>query len=218
MNESAQKILIVTAVAAEREAVLRGLAGDDRYEVIAAGVGLAAAASRTAKTLASGHYKLVISAGIGGGFPGQAPVGSLVVASDIIAADLGSETPDGFLSVDKLGFGSAYIQTPSKLAVLLTEALQAAGLIAACGPILSVSTTTGTKATAEALTARVPGAAAEAMEGFGVAQAAQDFGLPVLEIRAISNAVGPRDRDAWKIPQALQTLEAAISQLPEVLT
>lgn len=218
MNESVPKILIVTAVAAEREAVLRGLAGIDPYEVIAAGVGPAAAASRTARTLASGHYQLVISAGIGGGFPGQAPVGSLVVASDIIAADLGSETPEGFLSVDRLGFGSAYIQTTPELAERLTSVLQEAGLVATCGPVLSVSTTTGTKETAEALAARVPGAAAEAMEGFGVAQAAQDFGLPVLEIRAISNAVGPRDRDAWKIPQALQALEAAISKLPEVLT
>lgn len=217
MNESVPKILIVTAVAAEREAVLRGLAGNDPYEVIAAGVGPAAAASCTARTLASGHYQLVISAGIGGGFPGQAPVGSLVVASEIIAADLGSETPEGFLSVDKLGFGSAYIQTTPELAERLTSVLQEAGLPATCGPVLSVSTTTGTKETAEALAARVPGAAAEAMEGFGVAQAAQDYGLPVLEIRAISNAVGPRDRDAWKIPQALQALEAAISKLPEVL-
>lgn len=218
MNESVQKILIVTAVSAEKEAVLRGLAGNDRYEVITAGVGPAAAASRTARALASGHYKLVISAGIGGGFPNQAPIGSLVVASDIIAADLGSETPDGFLSVDKLGFGSAYIQTPAKLVVQLTETLQAADLMAVCGPILSVSTTTGTKATADALEARVPGAAAEAMEGFGVAQAAQDCGLPVIEIRAISNAVGPRDRDAWKIPQALRVLEAGISRLPEVFS
>lgn len=218
MNESVKKILIVTAVAAEKEAVLRGLNGEDRYEVITAGVGPAAAAASTARALGSGQYKLVISAGIGGGFSGQAPVGSVVVASSIIAADLGSETQEGFLSVDQLGFGSAYIQTPPKLMRQITEAFQAAGLIALSGPILSVSTTTGTQATADALAARVPGAAAEAMEGFGVAQAAHDCGLPVLEIRAVSNIVGPRNRDAWKIPQALQALETAISQLSEVLS
>lgn len=218
MNESTPKILIVTAVDAERDTILRGLAGNEQYEVIAAGVGPSAAASRTAVALSSGHYKYVISAGIGGGFPGKAPIGSLVIASKIIAADLGSETPDGFLSVEELGFGSACIQTPSVISEQLTRALQSAGLSAICAPILCVSTTTGTKETADALAVRNPGAAAEAMEGFGVAQAAQDFGLPVLEIRAISNMVGPRNRDAWKIPQALQTLEAAISILPEVLT
>ncbi|WP_054956263.1 futalosine hydrolase [Paenibacillus dakarensis] len=218
MNDSSPKILVVTAVDAEKEAVLRGLAGNDQYDVIAGGVGPAASASRTAMALASGHYKYVISAGIGGGFPGRAPVGSVVTASAIIAADLGSETPDGFLSVDELGFGSSHIHPLSELSELLTVRLQAAGLQAVLAPILSVSTTTGTRESAEALISRSPEAAAEGMEGFGVAQAAQDFGLPVLEIRAISNLVGPRDRDAWNIPEALRVLEAVSSTLPEVLT
>ncbi|MEC0067451.1 futalosine hydrolase, partial [Paenibacillus thiaminolyticus] len=67
------------------------------------------------------------------------------------------------------------------------------------------------------LAQRVPGAAAEAMEGYGVAVAARQFGLPAFEIRSISNAVGPRNRAAWRIPEALKALEAACSVLPEVL-
>ncbi|WP_456320002.1 phosphorylase family protein, partial [Paenibacillus zanthoxyli] len=68
-----------------------------------------------------------------------------------------------------------------------------------------------------ALAARVPGAAAEAMEGCGVAAAALARNLPVLEIRAISNPVGPRDRDAWRIGEALEALAAAGPILSEVL-
>src|SRR2546423_804787 len=49
-------------------------------------------------------------------------------------------------------------------------------------------------------------AAAEAMEGFGVATAAAMAELPFVEIRAISNAVGPRDREAWRIDAALEAL------------
>ncbi|MEC0122600.1 futalosine hydrolase, partial [Paenibacillus apiarius] len=64
---------------------------------------------------------------------------------------------------------------------------------------------------------RVPGAAAEAMEGYGVAVAAQACGVPVLELRSVSNAVGPRNRDAWRIPEALKALEAASAVLMEVL-
>ncbi|GAE07797.1 menaquinone via futalosine step 2 [Paenibacillus sp. JCM 10914] len=56
------------------------------------------------------------------------------------------------------------------------------------------------------------------MEGFGVATAAAAAAIPVLEIRSISNMVGPRDRGAWKIKEALQALEQASSLLPEVLT
>jgi futalosine hydrolase len=161
---------------------------------------------------------LVISAGIGGGFSGQADVGSLVVASEIIAADLGAETAEGFLSLDALGFGSARVAVDADLASKLTQALGAAGLPVHCGPVLTVSTVTGTAETARARVAQVPGAAAEGMEGFGVAAAAMDHGVPALEIRAISNAVGPRDRDAWRIKDALDALEAASTILREVLS
>ncbi|WP_334072785.1 futalosine hydrolase [Paenibacillus sp. A14] len=224
-----RRVLIMTAVEAERSAVLRGLSrggasaapglpGGPAFDVRLAGVGPALAAASTAAELAAdGGYELVVSAGIGGGFPGRAPVGSLVVASDIVAADLGAETPDGFASVDELGFGTARVPVAEALAARWTAALQAAGLPVCSGPVLTLSTVTGTAVTAELLAARVTGAAAEAMEGFGVAVAARRLNLPVLEIRAVSNAVGPRQRELWKIGDALQALERACSYLPEVL-
>ncbi|OXM84307.1 futalosine hydrolase [Paenibacillus rigui] len=212
------RVLIMTSVQAEKEAVLRGLREDGRFDVVVAGVGPASAAASTAAALAAADYRLVISAGIAGGFQGQAGLGSLVVASEIIAADLGAETPDGFLSLDELGFGSARVPVDTALAGRVTEAFRSAGLTALCGPVLTVTTVTGTADRAAELASRAPGAAAEGMEGFGVATAAQHRGIPVLEIRAISNPVGPRDRDAWRIGDALAALEAASSQLPEVLT
>ncbi|QLG42423.1 futalosine hydrolase [Paenibacillus sp. E222] len=258
---STKRVLIVTAVDAEKEAVLRGL-GDkaaERFDVIAAGVGPASAAAGTAAALAFASaaagasalaqgsaapsqtdaaqasaassrpgplagtgltpaYTLVVSAGIGGGFPGRADVGSLVVADAMVAADLGSQTPDGFLSVDELGFGSSRVAADAVLAARLRHELQRAGLAVSGGTAVTVSTATGTAETAAELLRRVPDAAAEGMEGFGVATAAQQFGLPALELRAISNAVGPRDRDAWRIKDALDALQAASSILREVLT
>ncbi|NGZ75076.1 futalosine hydrolase [Saccharibacillus alkalitolerans] len=211
------RVLVVTAVEAEREAVLAGLNGDERFDVVAAGVGVAAAAAGTARALAGGGYARVVSAGIAGGFAGAAEIGSLVVASRIVAADLGSDSPDGFISVDELGFGSSVIPAEDEVSAALACALRGAGLDARLGPVLTVATTTGTLAGAQALAARVPGAAAEGMEGFGVAEAARQFGLPALELRAISNAVGPRDRESWKIGEALGALRMASSILPEVL-
>jgi futalosine hydrolase len=213
----APRVLIVTAVAAERDAVLRGLQGSRRFHVIAAGAGTAAAAAGTAAALAAGSYGCVISAGIGGGFPGRAPVGSLAVASEMIAADLGAETPEGFRSAAELGFGSVSVPADSGTVQALQAALAAAGLAVSTGPVLTVSTATGTAETAAALEARVPGAAAEAMEGYGVAVAAKALGIAALEIRAISNPVGPRDRAAWKIGEALEQLTAAAGIILEVL-
>lgn len=211
------RILVMTAVESEREAVLRGLKGDTRFAVELAGVGAPSAAASTALVLAAGDVRLVISAGIGGGFAEATGLESVVVADAIIAADLGAETADGFSSVDELGFGCSRITVNTAISQRIVQALRAAGQTAVAGPILTVTTATGTSATAEQLAKRVPGAAAEAMEGYGVAVAANKLGLPVMEIRTISNAVGPRDRAAWRIKEALQALEAAFSTITEVI-
>ncbi|MEO3841048.1 MULTISPECIES: futalosine hydrolase [unclassified Streptomyces] len=205
---SGARVLVVVAVAAEAEAVERGGRG---YDVVIGGVGPAAAAAGAAGALAAAPvpYDLVIAAGIGGGFAGVAPVGGVVVADEIVAADLGAETPDGFVSVTELGFGAVAHRPPPAAA---RAAAEAAGAV--LGTVLTVSTVTGSAGRAAELRRRHPRAAAEAMEGFGVAEAATRHGVPVLEIRAVSNAVGPRDRAAWRIPEALNALTAAFAALP----
>ncbi|PKV86413.1 futalosine hydrolase [Streptomyces sp. TLI_146] len=204
------RVLVVTAVPAERDAVTRACPAG--FDVLAGGVGPAAAAASTAAALARTPYDLVVSAGIGGGFRPVAPVGSLVVASRIVAADLGADTPEGYLDVEALGFGRSAHLPPQGLGRAVADATGAA-----YGPVLTVSTVTGTAARAAELAARHPGAAAEAMEGFGVAEAAAQQGVPALEIRAVSNAVGPRDRSAWRIGDALGALTDAFGKLPPAL-
>jgi futalosine hydrolase len=211
------RVLVMTSVSVEKDAILRGLTENSRFNVLVGGVGTAAAAASTATALADAEYDLVVCAGIAGGFKGRAEVGSLVVASEIVAADLGAQTPEGFRSLEELGFGSTRVPVDAGLVNQVIEGLHAAELPVTAGPILSVSTVTGTVATAMELAWRVPGAAAEAMEGYGVAIAAGLRGVPVLEIRAISNPIGPRDRAAWSIDEALKALESASSVLEEVL-
>ena len=216
MRVSEKVILVVTSVEAERQAILQGLKGDRRFDVVLGGVGSIAAGINTALALAEKEYRLVISAGIAGGFPNRAEVSSVVVASEIIVADLGVETLEGFTTIETLGFGSNKVNTELTQGEKLIEALGNSGIVLHKGPILTVSTVTGTQASANELLKRVPNAVAEAMEGFGVAYAAQTKGIPVLEVRAISNLVGPRDRDVWKIKEALEALTVASSKFSEV--
>jgi futalosine hydrolase len=227
-DEHPARVLVVVAVAASAEAVLRGLSGAAEpvalpggqllrgrhasgveVDVLAGGVGPAAVAAATATALLRHPYALAVSAGIAGGFAPLAPVGSLVVATELVAADLGAEAPEGFLTVEELGFGRSRHTPPPAAVRLAAEALGAAA-----GPVLTVSTVTGSAGRAAELAARHPGAAAEAMEGFGVAEAAARAGLPAFELRAVSNAVGPRDRAAWRIGEALAALERAVRSLP----
>jgi futalosine hydrolase len=211
-----KKVLIMTAVEGERDAVLRGLGSLPSVEVAIAGVGPVEAAIHTTKLLAAGKYELVVSAGIAGGYTGKAAIGSIVVASEMVAADLGAESGEGFQSLDKLGFGSARVEADAEWLSRTVDALNAAGLEVIVGPVLTLSTVTGTAKTAEELQQRITGACAEGMEGFGVASAAKAFGIPALELRTISNPVGPRDRAAWRIGDALAALESASKALQEV--
>ncbi len=192
-------------------------AGAARWDLVAAGVGPARAAATTGAALAaaalSGEpYGLVVSAGIGGGFAPDAPLGAVVVADAITVADLGAETPDGFVPVTDLGFGTVTHHPP---AALVRAAATATAAVT--GTVLTVSTVTGSAARAATLREHHPRAVAEAMEGFGVAEAAAAHGVPVLEVRAISNAVGPRDRAAWRIGEALTALTVAFGELGPAL-
>jgi futalosine hydrolase len=203
----APPLLVVTAVEAEAAAVRAG-ADPMNVEVHAVGVGPAAAAAGTARLLATGHYRAVISAGIAGGFTDRAPVGATVIGTRSIAADLGSEEPGGgFLPIEELGFGASRIVCDKSLVQALARQLPQA----ISGDILTLATVTGTQATADQLKQRFPDARAEAMEGFGVATAAGD--LPFAEVRTISNPIGPRDRAGWQLKEAFAALSTASGAL-----
>lgn len=178
--------------------------------VVVSGVGPAAAAAATATALAEAPYDAVMSVGICGGFRGAAGIGDVVVATDIVAADLGADSPEGFLAMSQLGWAEdSHPVDPLRLQWLG----RALGDVVA-GPVLTVSTVTGTSARA-ALLAERHGAVAEAMEGWGVLTAALPYGIPVLEVRAVSNLVGDRDTRSWDIPLAFAVLETIGAPLLE---
>ena len=207
-------LLVVVAVEAERAAIASALA--DRGEisgdsadssprfVLVGGVGPAAAAAATSAALARNAFDLVLSAGIGGGFAPMT-IGDIAVASSIAFADLGVETGNGFAP---LRLGSERYDVAPRLSIELADAT--GGHL---GAILTVATVTGTAATATDLIERHPDAVAEGMEGAGVAAAATLHGVAFGEVRAISNLVGPRDRAAWRIPEALEALGRAVTDV-----
>ena len=211
------RLLVVTAVEAEREAVLRGLPAeilDDSVEVLAGGVGPAAAAAATARALARAEaagtpYDAVVSAGIAGGFLDRVAVGGTVIGTRSVGADLGAESAEGFLTLADLGFGASTVECDPDLSRALARALPAA----VAGDMLTVSTVTGTADGAAELRRRWPDAVAEGMEGFGVATAAAQAGVRFAELRTVSNPVGPRDRAAWRIGDALAALARAAGAL-----
>lgn len=210
------RVRAVLIVATEGEAaLLRGLGAP----VWVSGLGAVNAALMTADALRQGAHDLVVSAGIAGAFPASGlRAGDVAVASAHVYPALGAMDGERFLDLRALGFAllpgvfgtlPAWEGAPA----FARRAARALSVRVACGPILTVETVTGSASGARALEERVPGALAEAMEGAGVAQAALRAGCPALEVRGVSNLVGPRDRAAWRIPEALASLRGALQVL-----
>lgn len=226
------RILVVTAVGAERDAVVRDLGAPEDLEIgnnvgqsvvtpagvlhaFTAGIGPVAAAITTANLLAADPtYDLVISAGIAGGFRGRVDVGTVVVAQLTTFADLGVRTDDGFMTLRDMDLGQDSSYALAEPAAV--QRLMHGPVPATRGEILTLACMTGTEPDAEALASRHPRALAEAMEGFGVVAAAREapnFSGYIMEIRAISNLIGRRDRSSWNMPGAFDALSRAFAEL-----
>jgi futalosine hydrolase len=228
-------VLVICAVEAERDAVVRNFGSVAPIDVAAvkgvsvdtaagtlhvfpSGAGPVAAAITTTTLLAFGPgYDLVVNAGIAGGFRGRAEIGDVVLADQVIAADQGVVTDEGFSTLRDLGLpgnGGYAIGNIEHRARLASGPYR---LLA--GDVLTLSCMTGTDARAAELAARYPRAVAEAMEGYGVIEATRRDDertgreIPFAEVRAISNIIGRRDRSLWNIPLAFGALADAMSTL-----
>ncbi len=199
------RVLIVTSVQAEADAV----GSIDHSKVIVGGVGRTnAAAATTEAIIRDGAFDMVLNTGVAGAFPGGGlSIGDVVVASRCVYAEEGLLTPSGFTDISALGLALGDF---SGNAVPVDErALTRLSLLFRCGPIATVATCSGTDAAAQEVVRRT-GAIAEAMEGAAVVHAARRLGVPGVELRAVSNTTGDRDRQAWNLPKSLTALGEAV--------
>jgi futalosine hydrolase len=185
--------------------------------IAVSGIGPVNAALETQARILQNKSDLVLSVGIAGAYPNSGlRETDVVVSSGVVYAGLGAQTGS---SIEVLQFpviGEHSSQLPVWEGALPFS--QNAGL--ETGIIATLETVTTDPARALGIEAQF-GARAEAMEGAGVVHAALRHGVPALEIRAISNLVGPRDPSRWKIREALealnQTLEAHWGGLLEIV-
>ena len=208
-----KRAVIVVATAGEAARLNHLKVSGVQLQIIISGVGPVASALATQAALSASRFDLAISAGIGGAFAGSGlKVGEVAVSSEIVQADLGAWDGEQFLPLSELnlevaaGNAGRFECWPGILNLDLPH-----------GPFVTVSSVTGSVAGANELLRRVPGALVEGMEGAGVAHAALLADIPVAEVRGISNVVGPRDRSAWRIGEALAALDVGLKAVLEKL-
>lgn len=158
-------------------------------EVLVTGIGPTNAAHVLTRRLCESPVARVLSVGIAGSYD---DIGPVACASSEQFADLGADSPEGFVDL-----GCADVMPLDLFPVDVRV------------PFVTVSLCTGTDERAREIKERT-GGAVESMEGAAVVQVARAFGIPVGEVRGISNRAGRRDRASWRIPEAIEAAETAV--------
>ncbi|MGL5888684.1 MAG: futalosine hydrolase [Bacteroidia bacterium] len=181
-------------------------------DVLLTGVGIAATSVWTARTLATAKYDLAVNAGVCGSFDSQLETGQVVQVNSDFFPELGAEDGDSFLSIHELqllGENEAPFQR-SRLFASAPALPQLKALPQVTG--ITVNKVHGNAASIEAVTNRWH-PQTESMEGAAFFYACLTAAQPCIQLRAVSNRVERRNRDAWNMPLAIRNLNDTLAAL-----
>ena len=173
--------------------------------VLCTGVGAVNAAHAVTMAIVRQRPDAIVVCGVGGAYPGSGlRVGDVACAAEECYGDLGASAPAGFLDMKALGFPLVRADVP-----LYNDLPMQLWPVDRRVKFVTVNTCTGTDAAARAIELRT-GGAIENMEGAAVAHVAHLHGIPVGEVRGISNLVTNRDSGAWRLKEAAQAAQEAL--------
>jgi futalosine hydrolase len=198
---------LLICVATELEAlILRDRIGEfPRVGLVVTGVGPVNAAHAATIAILERPPSAIVVCGIGGAYPSSGlNVGDVASAEIEIYGDLGAQSPSGFLDMQSLGFPVVPASPP-----LFNEIPMQVFPTNNCVRFVTVSTCTGTETSAREIASRT-GGAIENMEGAAVAHVARLHGIPVGELRGISNIVTNRDSKSWRLKEAATAAQTAL--------
>lgn len=194
-------------------------AGPHSVHVCLTGVGIMVATESLARTLANTRYDFALQAGVAGAFDRNIPLGEVVQVEREALADLGAEDRDGsLLDVFTLGLAGKD-DAPFRDGNLWSATSEGApgGAFSRLRKVsgITVQTVSGTASTIASRAARY-GADVETMEGAPFHYCCLHAGVPFVQLRAISNYVEPRNREAWKMHDAIAALNNTLVSAMEL--
>ena len=161
-------------------------------------------------------YSLIIQAGIGGSYQKNKPLGKVYYMATERFGDIGMEQKDGsFTSIFETPL-LAKNSFPFKEGVLINpEATLTKFLPVAHG--ITLNTVTGTQGKAEKIIEKYPEVEIENMEGASFFYVCLKENIPFMSIRSISNYVEDRNKEHWKMEEAIESLNKTVTDLLEIL-
>ena len=210
-------ILVVSATEAECAPTLREMAGRKAIssflysgtihgqciEVLLSGIGSVATTFRLTETLLLRPYSRAISIGIAGSFADDIPIGETVQITEDCFADLGIDDNGQFRTLRDAvlpcdDFDSDFISNPSPT---LSNYRKLRGI--------TVQTASGSKTRIDELVQRFH-PQVETMENAAFFYVCRKLNIPFASFRAISNKVEPRNRENWRIAEAIKSVNESL--------
>ena len=227
----AVRILLVTATTLEAAPLLSSLTpigerdsrrkafrrGGHEIDVLTTGVGMVPTATWCSRALVTGDYDLALNLGVCGAFDRTLALGTVVHVTTDRFAELGAEDGDEFLTISELGLLDAN-EFPFTAGTLLNVAPPESQVLQSLVSVSSI--TVNTVHGNESSIARVVEQCApqvESMEGAAFMYACLVHGVRFAQVRSVSNVVERRNRDAWKLPEAITALNATMLEIIDTL-
>jgi len=205
------KILLVAATAGEVQELQEELNQTARnVEVLVTGIGVTATAYSLTRKLSKNRYDLVMNIGLAGSFRDEIQTGEVVNVVSETFGDLGAEDDRKFISAFELGLMKED-EFPFWNGKLKSEYATYFPSLHKLKKVkgVTVNTVHGNENTIfRTMQKYQPDV--ESMEGAAVFYVCQMEKIPFLQLRAISNRVEKRNRNAWNIPLPLENLRRVV--------
>ena len=174
-----------------------------KWNIVVTGSGLVNTTFHLTDHLTKHKYDFAVNLGVCGSFVSEHRVGDVIRVHKDRFADWGAHEQNGFVDVfemglenpDKFPFDGGWIYEQPHQAVSPTHI-----------PQVEAFTVNTVRETGLELSKHKFSAAVESMEGAAFFFVCRQFNLPCLQLRAVSNTVGERDKSKWKMRDALQNL------------
>ncbi len=201
-------VLLVSATEFEIASYLKQ---KDRIDVLLTGVGMPMALYQLQKKITENKYNLVIQAGLAGAFTTKFELGETVLVRQDTFGDLGIEEKELFTPIFETDlFNKNEFPFENGWLVNKNNILQQSTLAVVKAVTINKVTDKGSvkQQLIDSFNADI-----ETMEGAALHYVCLQQNIPFIQLRAISNYVGERDKTKWKIDIAITNLNNELQKL-----
>ena len=175
----------------------------------ATGIGMLVSGVKLTQLSSIHQPDLIIQMGIAGSYIKNEPLGKVMVVASESIADIGVRENGAFKDLFETGLQKEN-EAPFKKRKLINQGIKKVNILktVTAAAVTINEITTSPKRIKEIIAAHNP--VLESMEGAALHYVGSLTQTPFIQIRAISNYVGERNKAKWKIKESIEQLEAYV--------